>query len=286
MSDDIIGFHMLDEVKTRFLAHLRSQNKAPATIVAYGKDIDQLITSLQKQGKTSFGEVSREDLETFIAELQKQKFTPKTVSRKINSIKTLYRFMHTEGIISANLASELTHPKYELKAPRILSKMEYRALRDVCRSDIRTHAIVELFLQTGLRISEVADLKLSEVSENSISVENRPLPLNQSAKEALDAYMKIRPKKDGSERVFITKNGKPLLVRNIRTAIDRALKVAGIEDAKVNDLRVTFIAYQLAAGAPLDYISKLVGHKRISTTERYLGLVKDKPKRGAKLVEL
>jgi site-specific recombinase XerD len=277
---------MLSELKDRFLQNLRDKQKASATIVAYGKDIDQLVESLHTAGKTKIEDVTPEDLTRFLEELQAKNFTPKTISRKINSIKTFYRFLQEQGIVSINLAGELTHPRYELKAPRILSRMEYRALRDVVRSDSRTYAIVELFLQAGLRISEVADMKLEHVKENMLSIENRKIPLNPAASEALVTYLKIRPDKSVNSHVFITKTGKPLLVRNIRTAIDRALKIAGIENAKVNDLRVTFIAHQLASGAPLDYISKLVGHKRISTTERYLGLVQEKPKRGAKLVEL
>lgn len=277
---------MLSELKDRFLQNLRDKQKATATIVAYGKDIDQLVESLIAMGKTEISQVIKEDLTKFLEELQTKNFTPKTISRKINSIKTFYRFLQEEGVVSSNLASELTHPRYELKAPRILNRLEYRALRDVVRSDLRTYAIVELFLQAGLRISEVADMKLEDVKDSTLSIENRKVPLNPAANDALENYLKVRPEKSVNSHVFITKTGKPLLVRNIRTAIDRALKVAGIENAKVNDLRVTFIAHQLASGAPLDYISKLVGHKRISTTERYLGLVQEKPKRGAKLVEL
>lgn len=277
---------MLDDLKARFLEHLRKNNKAPATIVAYGKDLDQLVESLKAKDKTQISLVVQEDLVAFLEELQKKNFTPKTISRKINSIKTFYRFLQDQGVVTTNLASELTHPKYELKAPRILSRLEYRALRDVCRTDPRTYAIIELFLQAGLRISEVADMKLEHIKDNVLSIDSRKIPLNVAAGEALQSYIKARPEKSINSHVFITKTGKPLLVRNIRTAIDRALKVAGIENVKVNDLRVTFIAHQLAAGAPLDYISKLVGHKRISTTERYLGLVQEKPKRGAKLVEL
>ena len=277
---------MLNDVKEQFLEHLRQQKKAIATIVAYSKDIDQLIDSLSRQGKTAFSETEKNELDVFIAELKQKKFTPKTISRKINSIKTLYRFMAQKEIVAENIARNLSHPKYELREPRVLSKMEYRSLRDVCRADIRTYAIVELFLQTGLRISEVANLRVSDNTDNVIIVDKRNIPLNQSVREALNAYLAIRPQKEGEDHVFITKNGKPLLVRNIRTVIDRALKVAGITGARVNDLRVTFVAYQLAAGAPLDYISKLVGHKRISTTERYMGIVKDKPKKGAKLIEL
>lgn len=277
---------MLTELKDRFLQNLRDKQKASATIVAYGKDIDQLIESLTAMGKTQITDVTKEDLTRFLEELQTKNFTPKTISRKINSIKTFYRFLQEEGVVTANLASELTHPRYELKAPRILNRLEYRALRDVVRSDLRTYAIVELFLQAGLRISEVADMKIEDVKDSVLAIDHRKVPLNPAANDALENYIKIRPEKSVNSHVFITKTGKPLLVRNIRTAIDRALKVAGIENAKVNDLRVTFIAHQLASGAPLDYISKLVGHKRISTTERYLGLVQEKPKRGAKLVEL
>ncbi|HLB60020.1 MAG TPA: tyrosine-type recombinase/integrase [Patescibacteria group bacterium] len=277
---------MFDLVKEQFLAALRSQHKADATIVAYGKDVDQLISFLRAAGKKQISDVAKDDLELFIADLKRQQFTAKTISRKINSIKTLYRFLKEQRLVSVNYAGDLTHPKYELKTPRILNKMEYRALRDVARSDPRTYAIVELFLQTGMRISEVAQLQLSDIQDDSMQIGKRTIPLNPSAKDALVAYLEIRPKNGENDHVFITKTNRPLLIRNIRTAIDRALKTAGIDNAKVNDLRTTFIAYQLAAGAPLEYISGLVGHKRVSTTERYLGLVKEKPKRGAKLVEL
>lgn len=276
---------MLDEVKNKFLDHLKTQGKASATILAYGKDIEQLIVVLKKINRASFEEVTKENLDVFLKKLKDQGFTAKTISRKINSLKTFYRFLKGEGIVKVNPAAELTHPKYELKPPRVLSKMEYRALRDVCRSDIRTFAVIELFLQTGLRISEVAGLKFENLKDSKIIFKKREIPLNISVAKAVKDYIAIRPKSD-NQHIFITKTGKPLLVRNIRTVIDRVLKIAGVENAKVNDLRSTFIAHQLAAGAPLDYISKLVGHKRLSTTERYLKLISEKGKRGAKLVEL
>ena len=75
--------------------------------------------------------------------------------------------------------------------------------------------------------------------------------------------------------VFLTKTCRPFLVRNIRTALDRYFRLAGIKGAKVNDLRHTFIVEQLRAGTPLVYVSQLVGHKRITTTEKYLALVED-----------
>lgn len=281
----------LASVRGEFIQFLTDQKRAHATILAYSKDIEQLVTFLVASGKNSVDEVEKADLEGFLKKLSTDGYTTKSLSRKINSIKTFYRFMKNQGIATANPASEISHPKYEVKPPRILSKMEYRALRDACRSDIRTYAIVELFLQTGIRISELAALRIEDVKEKELVIkpqENHPqrtIPLNKAAKLALDKWLEIRPKSQ-SDTIFVTKTGRPLLVRNIRTTIDRYFKLAGIENAKVNDLRHTFIAHHLSAGTPLTVISKLVGHKRLATTEKYLDLVKEKTAESVRLEEL
>ncbi|MBI2611360.1 tyrosine-type recombinase/integrase [Candidatus Gottesmanbacteria bacterium] len=275
-----------------FVKYLNDQKRAHATILAYGKDIDQLSKFLQDMGKKSIGEIEKVDLEAFLKKLSQDGYTPKSLSRKINSIKTFYRFLKNNTYVDLNPAAEISHPKYDIKPPRILSKLEYRALRDACRGDERTYAIVELFLQTGVRIGELANLKLKDIKETELYIEAleghpaRSVPLNKAAIQALDAYIKIRPSQDDGGALFITKTGRPLLVRNIRTTIDRYFKLAGIENAKVNDLRHTFIAHHLASGTPLTVISKLVGHKRLSTTEKYLDLVKDKMTDNVKLEEL
>lgn len=283
----------LDLVAAReqFVKYLTEAKRAHATILAYSKDIEQLVAFLGNTDKKHVSTVEKMDLEGFLKKLSGDGYTPKSLSRKINSIKTFYRFLKNQSLITVNPATEITHPKYEIKPPRILTKMEYRALRDACRGDIRTHAIVELFLQTGVRIGELAALHMEDVKEKELVVqplENHPLrtiPINKAAKEALDKWFSIRPKSNGGA-LFITKTGRPLLVRNIRTTIDRYFKLAGIEDAKVNDLRHTFIAHHLASGTPLTMISKLVGHKRLATTEKYLDLVKEKMIDNVKLGEL
>lgn len=276
----------------QFVEHLESRRRAHATIVAYSKDIEQLVAFLTNVGKKDIATVSREELEAFLKKLASDNYTPKSISRKINSMKTFYRFLKTTGITAIDPASDIEHPKYDIKPPRILSKLEYRALRDACRGDTRTHAVVELFLQTGLRIGELANLSTGDVRESELHVAaqeghiERMVPLNRAGHEALDSWLKIRGTTTKSQALFITKTGRPLLIRNIRTAIDRYFKVAGIEDAKVNDLRHTFIAHHLMAGTPITTISKLVGHKRLSTTEKYLEFIKDKPLDHVKLEEL
>lgn len=281
----------LSDYSLKFVESLKSQGKATATIVAYKKDIDQLIAYLKTQNRSNIESVTTEDLNNFLGTLYTQNYTPKSISRKINSIKTFYRFLTAQKLIQINVSQAITHPKFETKAPRILTKMEYRALRDAARDDARISAIIELLLQTGMRIGELAALKIDSVSEHFIKIPQveghpeRDVPLNKSAKSALDRYLSERPKVQ-SDSLFVTKTGRPLLIRNIRTAIDRYFKIAGIQGAKVNDLRHTFIAHHLASGASPVLISKLVGHKRISTTEKYLEFIKDMPAEKVKLEEL
>ena len=281
----------ISSAQSEFITHLRSRKRASATIVAYGKDIDQLVSFLKDMGKKTVAEIGKDDLLAFLGKLGKDGYTPKSISRKINSIKTFYRFLKAQSYVVEDPTINISHPKYEVKPPRILSRVEYRALRDACRDDARISAIVELFLQTGLRIGELANLKLNDVKDSELQIAaqeshaQRVVPLNKAAKQAVDRYMETRSKTE-NPTLFVTKTGRPLLIRNIRTAIDRYFKLAGIEKAKVNDLRHTFIAHHLASGTPLTVISKLVGHKRLSTTEKYLEFIKGKAEENVKLEEL
>ena len=279
---------------TTFKNHLAHQGRASATILAYSKDIEQLANFVAKSEKTNLKEITKEDIDAFKESLSSTNYTTKSISRKINSIKSFFSFIQANGAITENPATNVSHPKYDIKPPRILNKIEYRALRDACREDLRMAAIVELLLQTGMRISELANLKIGDLDLNSNQItirayESHPervIPLNQPVKESISRYMENRPK-SGNTNVFITKTGNPFLIRNIRSNLDRYFHIAGIENAKVNDLRHTFIAQQLSSGSPLVYISKLVGHKRLSTTEKYLEFISEKPEKDKpKLIDL
>jgi site-specific recombinase XerD len=274
MSKTLLDAHAL------FTESLIKAGKAHATVIAYSKDVEQLVDFVNKLGKTQIDEVTSENIDEFKVLLNKQRYTGKSISRKINSIKAFFRFLMGEGEISSNPAEAISHPKYDQAPPRVLSKIEYRALRDACRGDVRMSAVVELLLQTGMRISELAALQLTDIDfeRNVIEIlaQNsrgaRKVPLNKAAKSAVTDYIQIRPRAR-EKTVFLTKTCRPFLVRNIRTAIDRYFRLAGIKSAKVNDLRHTFIVEQLRAGTPLVYVSQLVGHKRITTTEKYLKLI-------------
>lgn len=285
---DIIGYMDSGDLRGligSFVENLTNQGKSNYTIVAYKKDLEQFIAFISSREKNDMKEVKRDEIDGFIQKLLGEGYTKKSASRKLNSIRTFFRFLKLEGVIAQNPALEVSHPKYTQAPPRILSKLEYRALRDFSKEDLRTYAIVELLLQTGVRIGELAEIKLSDVGTDSLKVNGRSIPLNKAVKKAVDEYLTIRYKTD-SEYLFVTKTGRPLLVRNIRTLITRCFREVGIENAKVQDLRNTFIAYQLVGGGSIAYISKIVGHKRLSSTEKYLNLIKEETERKEKLGEL
>ena len=284
--------YFLPKLLDRFVAFLKDQGKSKFTVVAYKKDIEQFIGYLAGREKTDIRDVRKEDIEGFIQNLLEKKYTKKSASRKLNSIRTFFRFLKHEDVITANPAFDISHPKYTQTPPRILTKMEYRALRDVAKEDIRTYALVETLLQTGVKIGELATLELEDVKGEVLHIRKygknieRNVPLNKAAKLAIDDYVKQRAQNGESKHVFITRTGNQLLIRNIRQIIDRCFQEVGIENATVNDLRNTFIAHQLRNGATLEYISNIVGHRRISSTERFLNLVKQEAERKEKLGEL
>jgi len=242
---------ILKNLLPKFLDYLKTKSRSPSTILAYRADLEQLKNFLQSKNKVLVEQIVQSDLEAFRDTLLTEKYTPKSVSRKLNAVKTFFRWMISEHYITTDVSQSVAHP-------------------------------VELILQTGMRISEVAGLKTENVKSNQIKIESyatqpeRTIPLNSPAKEALNSYAKIRPNKILSPYVFVSKNGKALAVRNIRASIDRYMQKAEIGKFSVNDLRTTFIVENLKNGVDIVLLSQVSGHKRLSTTERYLELAEIK----------
>lgn len=284
----------LEDALSLFVDALTRNVKSINTIVAYKGDLNQLFSFLKnKEQITDIKSITESSIESFKKDLTENEYTAKSISRKLNSIKNFFSFLKSEGVITLDPSSDVKHPKYENDLPKILKPIEYRSLRDACRNDSRATAIVELMLQSGLRIKEIENLKLENIKDNEIIIENyeshpsRVVPLNNSAKVALKKYLDDGRYAGKSKNVFITKTGHCLLARNIRSLLSRYFNKADIKNIKVNDLRNTFIVFQLKAGVPIDVVSQIIGHKRISTTEKYLELITDKEEsKGIKLKEL
>ncbi len=268
-----------------FIKFLKTHGRSEATIVAYKKDIEQLATFLSDK---EIRVVTAKDINSFIKFITIEKgFTNKTASRKINSTKTFFRFALENKYIKEDPAAFVDHPDIENRPPKILSRIEYKAIRDTARKNIRIYTMIELLLQTGIRIGEISRLKLEDVKLDANppkiiihAYESSPLrfvDLNSAAKEALESYLpKRRVVKNDEGYLFNTRTGKNVLVRNIRTAINRVFRRAGVEGIRVNDLRNTFICHQIENGMKLEKIAEMVGHRRISSTEKYLEITQRK----------
>jgi len=271
----------LKSLLPKFIKDLEDKGRSPSTVLAYRADLEQLVDFVEKKQKPYPESIGQEVIEAFRDTLLNDKYTPKTVSRKLNAVKTFFRFLLAQNYVTKDPSQNVAHPKIEASMPKFLTALEYRALRDVVRDDARIAAIIELILQTGIRISEVANLKLENVGANTLKIEayatqpERTIPLNKKAKDAVDGYLLERPKGD-SPYLFVSKNGRALAVRNIRAAIDRYMQRSDIPGYSVNDLRTTFIVENIKAGVDLILLSQVAGHKRLSTTERYLELAEIK----------
>lgn len=288
---------LLSSAREKFIENLREKSRADATVVAYSKDIEQLIDYLTRQKVLNAHEVTKSHIDDFLKHLSDVNYTKKTISRKINAIKTFFKYLSDQKVIESDPAQFVQHPKLEQNAPRILTKIEYRALRDTVKDDVRTKAIVEILIQTGLRISELAAMKMDHVKwaeddgqsmlevPGSQSTPGRTIPLNKAVRDAVKDYTKERPSSE-LDNIFVTKNGRPLLVRNIRATLGRYFKQIGLEDVTVNDLRHTFVAEHLRRGASVLLVSKIAGHKRLSTTENYLKYIERKESGIGELEEL
>lgn len=150
----------LRDAHGKFQDFLKTKNRASATILAYGKDIEQLIEFLEVLEKNNIHEINGTDIQAFLTKLKDEGYTPKSLSRKLNSTRTFYRYLKVNEFVTDDPSLLVEHPKYELNPPRMLSPLEYRALRDAASVDSRIYAIIEVLLQTGIRIGELANLGL------------------------------------------------------------------------------------------------------------------------------
>jgi site-specific recombinase XerD len=281
----------LPNLINQFINHLISQGRSQHTAVAYKKDLEQFAGFLTTKDITDVREIKKDDIEGFIKKTLSDNYTKKSASRKLNSIRSFFRFLKNQEIINQNPSLDVPHPRYTQQPPRILNKLEYRALRDCAKENPRNYAIVETLLQTGMKISELANLKINDISEETIMVgigskNKREVPLTKSLKKAINDYLKTKPETKKEDYLFTTRTNKSMIIRNIRQIITHYFQKVGINDATVNDLRNTFIAHQLNAGVSVDYVAKIVGHKRLSSTERYLSLVNAQEEKKEKLEEL
>jgi len=157
---DITLRKALDEYKEVFMA---SRNFAERTRVEYFNDLEDLIRFLEQLGLKEIGDIELPQLERYLAELDRRGLAGTTRKRKVVSIRSFLGYLYQDGYISTNLSKRLIPPFAEAKSPRYLTKSEYERLLEAASNDPRDYALVQLLLQTGIKLSELTRLTLNDI---------------------------------------------------------------------------------------------------------------------------
>ncbi len=277
----------LEEFKT---VYLPARNYAARTRKEYVNDIGELVTFLEQVGIGRVGEIALTHLERYLAQLDQKGYAGATRKRKTVAIRTFFSFLAQEGYISNDVSKRLITPYAEYKLPRVLTRAEYQRLIDACADNTRDTAIVVLLLQTGIRLSELVRLTLSDVElpDGDITDQDfgqlriiggggrkdRIVPLNSKACQALRDYLKAQP--EGQfHSLFHNLGGSVLGPRGIQKMLHKYFTQTGIMGASVHSLRHTFGTHHAAKGTNIKTIQEVMGHKDVRNTEIYFSLAKD-----------
>jgi integrase/recombinase XerC len=266
-----------------FLRHLeRERNASPHTVRAYGDDIRHFIEHLRRE----VGHEPRpEDVDTllirgFLAEMHRAGLRKTSTARRLASLRTFFRFLCREGVLSSNPARVLLSPRLEKRVPVHLQENQVQALLDVpgqTLAALRARVILELLYGTGIRCAELVGLDLQDVDleQRVLRVlgkgrKQRIVPFGRPARAAVSAYLEERARIGRGEAFLVNGRGQRLSDRWVRATVARRVRQVAL-DRRISPhkLRHSFATHLLARGADLRAIQELLGHTSLSTTQRY-----------------
>ncbi len=267
-----------------FLEYLRVEKGAsPETLRAYRQDLEQLRSYLEKDP----AEARLPEVRLFLAQVAKSAART-TLSRKIAAFRSYFRFLKRQGRLSDHRLLYLRGPRVEQHLPRVLSVDEAFALVEAPQGNefkaLRDRALLELLYSAGLRVSELASLTPEAISFEVMVLrvrgkggKERLVPFGSKAKEALLAYLPARKallekRKRDTKELFVNLRGGPLTTRSIHRLIKNYALKLGIPGVSPHTLRHSFATHLLESGADLRAIQEMLGHARLSTTQRYTHL--------------
>lgn len=288
----MLVFEWLD----RFMVYLMlEKNASPLTVQAYRNDILQFL-ELEGDDSAAFQEVSHLALRRFLAWLREQDYNRRTIARKLSATRSFLFFLQKEGLINGGKWVTVSRPKQGKPLPRFLYYHEVASLLEApdCKKAIgfRDRVLLELIYASGLRVSELVNLKTNSIhfEERLVRVygkgrKERIVPINIAAAALAGEYIdKIRPQlaarnKDDQpcEELFLNRWGKPLSDRGVRYIFHKyVVQVSQKEGITPHSLRHSFATHLLEGGADLRVVQELLGHASISTTQIYTHVTRNR----------
>ena len=277
-----------------FLSYMRHvRNYSPETLRAYNSDLSQFIEFIVAGGGGSAAgtEPDPRRIETpliraYLARMHERQEKRSTMMRRLSSLRSWYDWMRREGIVKGNPARDVATPRQEKKVPRFLDQDDVAHLiespDDTTLLGARDRAVLELLYATGMRVSELAGLALTDLhtSDNEMRVmgkgsKERWAYFGSRARAAVAKYLVFRREAGGvmtgrSDALFINARGTRLTDRSVRRIVDRYVRVAALrQKISPHGLRHSFATHLLDRGADLRAIQELLGHASLATTQRY-----------------
>lgn len=258
----------------------------------YLDDVSDLVEWLETRCHIrSVTSVQRQHLTGFLAQCRAAGHAASTRRRSVAAIRSFFAYLAREHILRAFPAEYLLPPERETRPPRVLTEAEYQGLRAAAADNLRDSAIIELVLQTGLRLSEIARLTLSDVILPAVNprvslptghvriagrgAKSRTVTLNIRACEALTEYLAER-EETGSPSLFLTKFGNGIGPRGIENIVTKWCTEADIAHASVHSLRHTMAVEMLKRGATAAVVGKALGHASSDTIAVYTDLARER----------
>lgn len=282
------------EKRQGFVEYLQiEKNASPYTIQYYQEDLNTFFQFLQGEGINDLREVNQQVVRLFLTQLYGQKLSRRSVSRKISSLRSFYKFIEREDETYTNPFVHIHLPKAERPVPGFLYMQELEELFDV--NDLteplgqRDQAILEVLYGTGIRVSECQSLKLSDIdfTVGTLFVrgkgrKERYVPFGRFAEIALETYLNegrvqlLERANASTDIVFLNARGKPLTTRGIRLILNKMVDRAALTvNLHPHKLRHTFATHMLNEGADLRTVQELLGHESLSSTQIYTHITKD-----------
>ncbi|MCY7360692.1 MAG: tyrosine-type recombinase/integrase [Ignavibacteria bacterium] len=273
------------------------------SITSYETDLNQFKDYICKSENTddfkniNLNKLDLNFLKSFISELSdpvtfKKRYSRKTLSRKISVLKSFYKFLIKKKYIDKNYASFLLFPKTVKKLPSFLSEREMIKLlgeKNITEISITDKAVIELFYSTGIRLSELINLKLTNVNFNNRTIKvfgkgskERIVPFGSKAETAIKNYIKIRDicNLNNLDILFLSNNGKKLYPMQVNRLMKKNLSlVTDMKKKSPHVLRHTFATHLLDKGADIRAVKDMLGHESLSTTQVYTHITPEKLKK-------
>jgi site-specific recombinase XerD len=273
----------LEKGLATFLNTLSGKNRSSATIRAYATDIQQFISFLHENNVSIHypAEVQKIDVMEYLSTLAKRELTGIARARKMSAIREYFRFLEGVGVITKSPTTGIETPKREKNGRQVLRSDEYTKMLSLAGANPRDYAILQVFLQTGIRVSELANLTRDDIDfvKPAITVRGkgsveREIALEKKGLHALKSYLAVRPE-SLSKRVFLNYQGEPISERGIRKLVVKYRKEAGItKKASCHTLRHTFATCKAEKGVSAYQLQQWLGHANLNTTQIYVHLGK------------